>query len=135
MGKSRIMIEELSTPQLLQRLSEQTRTLVQQEVRLAKLELGAKVKRAGIGAGALGAAGMLVHFALMVLLAAAVLGLATVVDGWLAALIVAGALLLVAAVLALIGKGLLGKAMPPAPTQTIERTKADVAALKSAAHR
>lgn len=129
------MIEELSTPQLLQRLSEQTKTLVQQEVRLAKLELTAKAKRAGAGAGALGAATVLGYFATLALLAAAVLGLATVFDGWLAALIVAGGLLLLAAVLAFVGKVLLSKAMPPAPEAAIESTKADVAALKQAVSR
>ena len=126
---------ELSTPQLLQRLTEQTKTLVGQEINLAKLELGAKAKRAGAGAAALGAALVLVYFAVLVLLAAAVLGLATVFSGWLAALIVAGGLILLAAVLALLGKSQLSKALPPAPKATIESTKADVAAVKQAAGR
>lgn len=108
-GKSRRMIEELSTPQLLQRLSEQTKTLVQQEVKLAQLELTVKAKRAGVGAGVLAGAAVLGYFAVMVLLAAAVLGLATVFSGWLSALMVAGALLLLALVLALVGKALLGR--------------------------
>lgn len=129
------MIEELSTPQLLQRLSEQTRTLVQQEVKLAQLELTAKAKRAGVGAGALAGAAMLGYFAVMVLLAAAVLGLATVFSGWLSALIVAGGLLLLALVLALVGKSFLGKVGPPTPTAALASTKADVAALKQAAGR
>lgn len=129
------MIEELSTPQLLQRLSEQTKTLVQQEVRLAQLELTAKAKRAGVGAGALGAATVLGYFAVLVLLAAAVLGLDTAFSPWLSALIVAGGLLLLAAVLALVGKALLSRAMPPAPKAAIESTKADVAALKQAVSR
>ncbi len=126
---------DLSTPQLIQQLTEQTKTLVRQEVKLAQLELGAKAKRAGAGAGALGAALVLVYFAVMVLLAAAVLGLATVVAGWLAALIVAGALILLALGLALFGKGQFSKALPPAPAAAIASTKADVAALKSAAGR
>ncbi|MCU1595192.1 MAG: hypothetical protein JWO12_2584 [Frankiales bacterium] len=126
---------QLSTPQLLQQLSDQTKTLVSQEIALAKLELGAKAKKGGAGAGALIAALVLVHFAAMVLLAAAVLGLATVVSGWLAALIVGGALLLLAVVLALVGKRFLSKMGSPAPAATIASAKADVAAVKTAAAR
>lgn len=126
---------ELSTPQLLQRLSDQTKTLVSQEINLAKLELGAKAKKGGAGAGALVGALVLACFAVMVLLAAAVLGLATVVPGWLAALIVAGVLLLLAGVLALVGKSRLSKMGSLAPVATIASTKADVAAVKTAAGR
>lgn len=130
-----IETEELSTAQLVQRLTQQTTTLVKQEVRLAQLELTTKAKRAGIGIGAFGAAGVLAFYALGVMLAAAVLGLANVVSGWLAALIVAGALLLVAAVLAVLGKTQVSKAVPPAPAQAIASSKQDLATLKKAAHR
>ena len=125
----------LSTPQLLQRFSEQTKSLISQELNLAKLELGAKAKSAGTGAGVLAGAAVLGYFAVMVLLAAAVLGLAHAVPDWAAALIVAGVLLLIAAVLALLGKRRLTKALPPAPEKTIASTKADVAAVKAAAGR
>jgi membrane protein len=127
--------EELSTAQLVHHLTEQTTTLIRQEVRLAQLELSVKAKRAGIGVGALAAAGIVAFFAAGVLLAAAVLGLATVVDDWLAALIVAGALLLLTAVLGLVGKTLLGKAAPPAPVEAIASAREDLAVLKKAAHR
>jgi hypothetical protein len=130
-----IETEELSTAQLVQRLTQQTTTLVKQEVRLAQLELTTKAKRAGIGIGAFGAAGVLAFYALGVLLAAAVLGLAHAVSAWLAALIVAGALLLVAAVLGVFGKIQIGKAVPPAPAQAIASSKQDVAAIKKAAGR
>ena len=111
--------EELSTKQLLQRLTEQTTTLVRQEIQLAQLELTTKAKRAGIGIGALGAAGLLVLYALGVLLASAVLGLSTVLSGWLAALVVAGALLLVAGILAVVGKSQISKAVQPIPQAAI----------------
>jgi hypothetical protein len=130
-----IETEELSTAQLVQRLTQQTTTLVKQEVRLAQLELTTKAKRAGIGIGAFGAAGVLAFYAVGVLLAAAVLGLAHAVSAWLAALIVAGALLLVAAVLGVLGKTQISKAIPPAPAQAIASSKQDVAAIKKAAGR
>lgn len=126
---------ELSTAQLLQRLTEQTTTLVRQEISLAQLELSTKAKRAGAGAGILGAAGVLSLYALGVLLAAAVLGLATVLPAWASALVVAGAMLLVVAVLALAGRAQLRKAVPAAPEAAIASTRADVAAVKKAAHR
>lgn len=127
--------EDLSTAQLLQRVTEQTTALVREEIHLAQLELSMKAKRAGIGIGALGAAGLLGCYAVGVLLAAAVLGLSTVLSGWLAALVVAGALLLVAMLLALVGKNQVGKAVPPAPNEAIASTREDVAAIKEAAHR
>lgn len=127
--------EDLSTRQLLQRLTEQTTTLVRQEIHLAQLELTTKAKRAGIGIGALGAAGLLALYAAGVLLAAAVLGLATVMSGWLAALLVGGVLLLVAAVAAVVGKGQISKAVPPTPQAAIASSREDLAAVKQAAHR
>jgi hypothetical protein len=54
------------------------------------------------------------------------LGLATAVDGWLAALIVAVVLFAVAGVLALLGKARTKRAVPPVPEQTVETIKEDV---------
>jgi hypothetical protein len=127
--------EELSTAQLVQRLTQQTSTLVKQEVRLAQLELSTKAKRAGVGIGAFAAAGVLAFYLVGVLLAAAVLGLSNAVSDWLAALIVAGALLLVIAGLAVFGKLQIGKATPAAPAQAIASSKQDVATIKKAAGR
>ena len=57
------------------------------------------------------------------------------VSGWLAALIVAGGLLLLASILALVGKGQVGKAGPPTPEATIASTREDLRVIKRAAHR
>jgi uncharacterized membrane protein YqjE len=124
-----------STADLIRRLSDESTTLIRQELRLAQLELQEKGKRAGIGAGLFGAASGLALFALGALVAAAILGLSTTLDAWLAALIVGGALLSGAGVLALVGKTQVSRAVPPAPEKTIESTRADVTALKEAAHR
>ncbi len=59
---------------------------------MAKLELAQKGRRAGVGAGMFGAAGVAGLYAVGALTACVVLALATAVTGWLAALIVAAGL-------------------------------------------
>jgi hypothetical protein len=112
--------------ELVKQLAEQTRTLARQEVELAKAELSEKGRKAGVGAGMLGAAGLLGLFALAVLTAAAVLALATAMQAWLAALIVAVAYGATAGVLALSGKRQVKEAVPPIPDQTVDTVKEDV---------
>jgi len=129
-------VNDQSVSELLQRLSQQTQTLVRDELRLALLELQDKGKRAGIGAGLFGAGGLVALFGVGTLVAAAVLLLATAVTAWLAALIVAVVLLGGAGLLALGGKKEISQAIPPAPEQAIESTKRDVEAVKEhVAHR
>lgn len=123
-------LNERSTSELLQRLSQQTQTLVRDEMRLAMLELQAKGKRAGIGAGLFGASGLIALFGMATLIASIVLLLATAVAAWLAALIVAVVLLGGAGVLALGGKKEIEQAVPVAPEEAIESTKRDVEAVK-----
>jgi uncharacterized membrane protein YqjE len=125
-----------SVSELLQQLSQQTQTLVRDELRRALLELQDKGKRAGIGAGLFGAGGLIALFGVGTLIAAIVLLVATAVDAWLAALIVSVGLLGVAGLLALGGKKEIQQAIPPAPTQAIESTKQDVETVKEhVAHR
>lgn len=119
-------LSERSAAELLKQLSDQTTTLVRQELELAKVELTAKGKQAGIGAGMFGAAGMLGLYALGALTAAAILALSLAVTGWLAALIVAGVYGVIAGVLALSGKTRVSRGVPPTPEQTVETVKADV---------
>ena len=89
---------------LLSDLASETILLIRQEVALMKAELSEKFSRIGQGAGALGAGALIAFSGWLVLLAAAVLGLATVVPAWLAALIVALVVLAIAGVLFFIGK-------------------------------
>jgi len=126
--------QESSAAELLKQVSEQTQRLIRQELALARLELTDKAKHAGIGAGMLVAAGLVAFFAAAILVATLVLALATALDAWLAALIVAVALLALAGLLAVMGKGQLQRATPPAPEQTIESVKADVEEVRSHAH-
>src|SRR5437763_1816382 len=79
---------EQSVAELVKQLSDQTSRLARQEVALAKAELQLKGKRMGMGAGMFGGAGVFGFYALGALTAAAILGLATAVAGWLAAVIV-----------------------------------------------
>ena len=104
-------------------------------MRLAQAEVTQKVKRFGIGAGLFGGAGVVAILGLGALVTAAILGLANVLPGWLAAVIVAVALFAVAAVLALLGKKDVQQAAPPLPTETIASVQADIDAVKTAASR
>jgi uncharacterized membrane protein YqjE len=120
--------------ELIQRASQQTATLVRDEIRLAQLELQEKGKRLGIGAGMLGGAGLVAVFGVGALVAALILALATALDAWLAALLVAVGLLALAGMLALTGKGKLEQATPPVPEEAIESTKHDVETIKEHVH-
>ncbi|HEY2714897.1 MAG TPA: phage holin family protein [Solirubrobacterales bacterium] len=130
---SREDLREQPVGDLMKQLSEQTTLLVRREVQLAKAELAEKGKQAGIGAGMFGGAGLLGLFALGVLTAAAILGLATALAAWLAALIVAVVYAATAGVLALRGKSRVQSATPPVPERALDSTKEDVAWVKTRA--
>jgi membrane protein len=119
--------------ELVKQLSEQTSRLARQEVELAKAELSAKGKRAGLGAGMFGGAAMFGLYAVGALTAAAILGLSKAVAAWLAAVIVAAVLAAIAGVLALTGKKEVQQATPPVPEQTTESVKEDVQWAKTRA--
>jgi hypothetical protein len=104
--------------------------LVRGEIESFKQELIGKLKLAGVGIGLLVGAATFAFFALLVLIAAAVLGLATVLPAWAAALIIGGGVLVIAVILALVGISSLKKGVPPAPTETIKSIKKDVRAIK-----
>jgi hypothetical protein len=125
---------DASAADLLKQVSEQTQRLIRQELALARLELTDKAKHAGVGAGMLAGAGLVAFLGACVLVATLVLLLATALDAWLAALVVAVALLGLAGLLAVGGKGQLERATPAAPEQTIESVKADVEEVRSHAH-
>ena len=119
--------------ELLKQLSEETTTLVKQELDLAKAEMSEKGKEAGVGVGMFGGAGLSGLLALIFLSLAAVAALDTGMRTWLAALIVGLGWAAVAGVLALQGTNKLQQATPPAPEQAIESTKEDVQWAKTQA--
>ena len=127
-------VHDRSVGELVQLLTKQVSELARDEVELAKVELTRKGKAAGLGGGMFGAAGIIVLLALGALTAAAILGLATVIDhAWLAALIVGGVYLAVAGVLALAGRKSIQKASPLVPEQASESVKEDVEWIKTRA--
>jgi hypothetical protein len=105
--------------------------LIRQEVDLAKAELSQKTKRLGVGAGLLGTAGLLAVLALGALVAAAIAALQLLLPLWAAALIVGVAILVVAAIVALMGKSKVKQGGPPVPEQALQSTKEDAAWLKA----
>ena len=128
--RSQAGLGELSVPELMRQLSDQTATLVRQELELAKAELTVKAKRAGLGAGMFGAAGVFGLYALGALTATVILALSLAMKGWLAALIVTVVYAAIAGVLALAGKSNVSKGVPPVPEQTVETVKEDVQVAK-----
>lgn len=125
---------DASVGELVGSATEQLLRLVRAEMRLAQVELAEKGKHAGKGIGAFSTAGLLAFYAIGAGIAAAILGLSIVVDGWLAALIVMVALLFLAGVAALLGKKEVQQAKP-VPERTVASVKADVAEIKGAGHR
>lgn len=116
--------------QLIADVPTQLIDLFKAELQQLKNEMVDKVKNAGIGVGMLVAAGLFAFFALATFIATAVLGLAVVLAPWLAALIVAVLLLILAGMLGFVGMKMIKKGLPPMPEKSIRSMKEDVNALK-----
>jgi membrane protein len=127
--------QDSSAGELVKQLSEQVSTLVRDELRLARLEMTQKGKRAGAGIGMLGGGGLVALYGLACLVAAAVIALARAVAPWLAALIIGAGLLAISGAAALLGRGQLQQATPPVPARAAESVKADIEEVKEHAHR
>jgi len=121
---------DATTGELVTRLSGQISELVRGELTLAKAELTQKAKRAGIGGGLLGAAGVLALYGLGALVITVIALLALVLPVWASALIVAVVIFIVAGVLGLLGKNQIQRATPPVPENTVESVKRDVATVQ-----
>ena len=121
---------EASLGQLVSSVSQQIPELIRSELRLAQAEMAEKGKRAGLGIGMFGAAGLLAMYDVGVLLAAVVLLLALVLPAWAAALIVTVVLCVAAGIAGLLGKRQVDEATPPKPERAVEGIKADVATVK-----
>ena len=112
--------------ELLRQLSQETATLVRQEIDLAKAEVTEKGKKAGMGAGMFGAAGIVGFLALGALTAFLILALNEFLPAWAAALIVTVVYAAIAGLLAMQGKEKVREASPPVPEQTVETVKEDI---------
>ncbi len=133
MDEQRTQLEDRPIGDLVRQLSDQTTTLVRQEIELAKAEMTAKGKQVGMGAGAFGGAGVFGLYAVGAITACLILALSTAVAGWLAALIVGIVYAAIAGVLALIGKKKTQAGAPPVPERAISSTKEDVEWAKTRA--
>ncbi|RDV45799.1 phage holin family protein [Leifsonia sp. ku-ls] len=104
--------------------------LLKAELNHLKAEFAEKAKYAGVGIGLFAVAAFLLFFAFGTLVAAAILGIAVALPAWAAALIVFGALVVIAVILALVGIRSFKKMDGVAPSQTIASIKQDADALK-----
>jgi uncharacterized membrane protein YqjE len=112
--------------ELFKQLSEDLSTLVRQELKLAQLEMTEKGKKAGIGVGMFGGAGLLGLLAALTFTTCLVAAVSTQTKVWVAALIVTVVYGALAGVLALQGKNRVAEATPPVPEQTVDSVKEDV---------
>ncbi|MBT2416891.1 phage holin family protein [Streptomyces sp. ISL-22] len=126
---------EASVGELVQEASQELSDLVRAEMRLAQAEMSQKGKRLGMGGGMFGGAGLVGFLALQAMVATAIAALAVPLPVWAAGLIITGALLVVAALMAAVGKAKVARATPPTPERTVESVKADVAEIKERAQR
>jgi uncharacterized membrane protein YqjE len=118
---------------LLKQLSEETTTLVRQELELAKAEVSEKGKKVGTGAGMFGGAGVAAFLGLGAITAALIAALDAAMPLWLAALIAGLLWMAVAGVLAQQGRNKVQEATPPVPEQATESVKEDVQWAKTRA--
>lgn len=122
-----------SPAELISRLSEQTSRLVREEFKLARAEMTATAKQGGVGAGLLGAGGVLAAYGFAALIATAIIALALVLPAWAAALIVTAVLFIAAAIAALAGKKKV-QDLSLAPERTIDSLQDDIAEVKGNTH-
>jgi hypothetical protein len=126
-------LRERSIGELFSKLSNETSTLIRQEMALARAEMTEKGKEAGKGAGLFGGAGAVGLLGAGALTAGVILLLDLAIAAWLAAIIVGLLYVAVAAVLGLKGRDKIQAATPPVPEQTVDTVKEDVEWAKSRA--
>jgi len=100
------------------------------EIALAKIEVKRKGIQVGVAAAFLAVALVFVAFLITGLIVAAIMGLATIMPAWLAALLVCAVFLVIALIGALIGMRKFKKAMPLVPEDTIRGLKHDLGIMK-----
>ncbi len=125
---------EHTTAELVKQVTEQVSTLVRDELKLAQLEMSGKARQAGKGMGMMGGGGLVALYGVACLIACVIIAISHSLQAWLSALIVGAALLVVAGVLAALGRSHMKKATPPMPTEAVESVKTDVAEIKERVH-
>jgi hypothetical protein len=115
-------------------VSERASAIVRLELQLAAAELKKKVVSLGIGLALLVGAALFVLFAIGFAFATVAAALATFLSTWLALLIVAGGLVLLAGLLVAVGIVLIRKGTPPVPEQAIAEARLTAEVLKNGKH-
>ena len=122
--------EEKSIGTIVRELSEDLSSLVRNEIALAKVELRKTAANLGMVGAIFTTALFVALLSLVFFIVTAVLALIIVLPPWLATLCFAVGLLVVAVVLALVGRSKLSD-VELAPTATMESVKSNVEAIKA----
>jgi len=116
--------EQQSAVGLLRRLTDELATLVRQELALATTEISRSLRVMLGGAASLAVGGVVLYTGLLAMLAAAILGLATVLQPWLATLVIGAAVAIIGAILLTAGV----RSLDPStlkPSRTAESLRRD----------
>ena len=116
--------------QLLTELPHLFGELIRAEIEQLRMELVQRLKGTGIGLGLFVVALNLIVFAVLLLVLAGVFALSLVVPLWAAALIVAGATLVLAIVFVVVGALAIKTGGKPVPTRTIQSVREDIAVIR-----
>ena len=112
-------------------IKQRGQSLVHLNLELAKLEAKKKVAALGVAAGLALLAVVLVVYAIGFAFAAAAAAISEALPLWLSLLIVAGMILLLAAIAGFLATRFAKKASPPKPAQAIEEAERTVETLRS----
>lgn len=109
---------------LLADLPRELSDLVRAEIRLLQTELAEKLRAAGVGLGLVTIGVVLISVFLVILVVAGILALSLVMPAWAAALIVAGAALLIGLIFVAAGVGSIKKGFTP--FESVDQIAADL---------
>jgi len=115
-------------------VADKASAIVRLELALAAAELKQKLAKLGLGIGLVAGAAVFLFFAVGFALATIAAALATFLSTWLALLIVAGGLIVLATLLAGLGVRNLSQGSPPVPEQAIAEARLTTEALKNGHH-
>lgn len=117
-------------PQTLKMIFKLAPRQLNDEIALAKAEIKRKGAQLGVAGAFFAVALVFVGLLVIGLFIAAIMGLATIMPAWLAALLVSAVCLVIAAIGALIGQNKFKKLMPLVPEETIRGLKYDLGIAK-----
>jgi len=112
-------------------IKQRGQSLARLNLELAKLEAKKKVAALGVASGLALLAVVLVVYAIGFAFASAAAGISEALPLWLSLLIVAGVILLLAAIAGFLAMRFAKKASPPTPEQAIEEAERTVETLRS----